>query len=64
MDGDLKDRVLWRTLPDADRYKELADDSIDPDAIVGETAAATLIADATRSVARVADLPAPPFAEA
>ena len=49
MDGDLKDRGLWRTLPDA---------------IVGETAAATLIADATRSVARVADLPAPPFAEA
>ena len=64
MDGDPRDRVLWRTLPDAHRYKELADCSIDPDAVVGEAVAATIMADATRFVDRVADLLARPAAEA
>ena len=64
MDGDPGDRELWRTLPDAYRYKELADYSIDPDAIVRDTAAATLIDDATRFVARVAEMLALPPSEA
>ena len=59
-DGDPKDRELWRTLPDAYRYKELADYSIDPDAIVSALAAATLMAAATRFVARVTELLAVP----
>lgn len=56
MDSDAGDRELWSTLADAYRYKELADYTIDPDATVTGTAAATLIADATRFVDRVAHL--------
>lgn len=55
------DRSLGRTLPDGYRYKELADYSVDPDAVITDRDAAEMIEAATRFVARVTELlTAPP----
>jgi len=50
------DRRLGRVLPDGYRYKELADYSVDPDAVITDGDAAEMIEGATRFVARVAEL--------
>lgn len=55
------DRRLGRTLPDGYRYKELADYSVDPDAVITDRDAAEMIDAATRFVVRVTELlTAPP----
>ena len=54
------DRRLGRVLPDGYRYKELADYSVDPDAVITDRDAAEMIEAATRFVARVAELLAAP----
>ena len=55
-DGAPSDREIWRVLPDGYRYKEMADYSTDPAADISDEATSQLIADATRFVARVAEL--------
>ena len=50
------DRTVWRILPDGYRYKEIADYSTDLDVNISDEAVSRVIADATRFVARVAEL--------